>query len=226
MSGRSRMLAQTRCVGDRGRYTLQTQLANFRCSLYVLILSNLFSETSPTCLNRSSSLRRPVRQKTSAPLLVFATERFSRPRAIYSTCLSRRMLCRPGSGGRRYFCVPKVSTTLARQREGTKPPSSKPFARHSAAPNEFGSPPIAIAKVSSSVRKFSSITSTAAWSCGSCLLRRTRRPFAMHSAGQSQMPSTLVFTQPPSRGGRPTRSTIYHLPAPRPSSWEKARGGS
>src|SRR6202011_4888976 len=73
-------------------------------------------------------------------------------------CLSQRMLCRPGSGGRRYFCVPKVSTTLAPQREGTKPPSSKPFARHSAAPNEFGSLPIAIAKVSSSVRKFSSIT--------------------------------------------------------------------
>src|SRR5260370_24566776 len=131
---------------------------------------NLFPQTSPTCLNRSSSLRRPVRQKTSAPLLVLATERFSRLRAIYSTCLSQKMLCRLGSGGRRYFCVPKVSTTLARQREGTRPPSSKPFARHSAAPNEFGSPPIADAQDSPSNRKIPSTTTTPTASSGCCLM--------------------------------------------------------
>src|ERR1700756_5413678 len=58
---------------------------------------------------------------------------------------------------------------------GKKPPSSKPFARHCAPPSGFGSPPIATARVSSSVRKFSSITSTAAKSCGCCSPPRTRR---------------------------------------------------
>ena len=48
---------------------------------------------------------------------------------------------------------------------GTRPAklqSSKRFARHCAPPSGFGSPPIATARVSSSVRKFLSITSIAA----------------------------------------------------------------
>ena len=55
---------------------------------------------------------------------------------------------------------PKAFTALARQRAATKPPSSGPFARPCAPPNGFGSPPTAIGRVSSSVRKFSSITNT------------------------------------------------------------------
>jgi hypothetical protein len=55
----------------------------------------------------------------------------------------------------------EVFTALARQKAVTKPPSSEPFARHYAPPSGFGSPPIAIARVSSSVRKFLNIMSTA-----------------------------------------------------------------
>jgi hypothetical protein len=44
---------------------------------------------------------------------------------------------------------------------GNKPPSSEPFARRCAPPSGFGSPPIATARVNSSVRKFWNITSTA-----------------------------------------------------------------
>ena len=82
------------------------------------------------------------------------------------------MLFRSGNAGRRSFCGPKVFTALAQQRAATKPPSSKPFAKPFAPPSGFGSPLIAIAKVSSSARKFSSITSTAARSCGCYSLRR------------------------------------------------------
>src|SRR5580704_13013024 len=63
--------------------------------------------------------------------------------------------------GRRSCCAPKAYTALARQRAETKPPSSKPFARRCAPPSGFGSRPIATARVSSSVREFSSITNTA-----------------------------------------------------------------
>ena len=115
----------------------------------------------PLWLIRLSSRRNPARRKTSALPSDLATETSSRPRAICSTCSSRRMLCRPGSAGRRYFCGPKGCTALARRRAATKPPSSEPFARPCAPPNGFGLPPTVTAKVSSSVRKFSSITSTA-----------------------------------------------------------------
>jgi hypothetical protein len=55
--------------------------------------------------------------------------------------------------------------------------------------------------------------------------RRTRRPSAMHSVGQNQIANMPDCTPPPLHAGRPTRSTTCHLPAPRPSSWGKARGG-
>jgi Toprim domain len=42
-------------------------------------------------------------------------------------------------------------------------------------------------------------------------------------AAQSQMPNTHAFMPPPSRAGRPTRSTTCPLPALRPSSWVAAR---
>ena len=116
----------------------------------------------PSWLIRSSSRRNPARRKTSAPPSVLVTEKSFRPRVIYSTCSNRKMSCRSGSAGRRSCCGPKVFTALARQRAATKPPSSEPFARHCAPPSGFGSPPIATARVSSSVRKFSSITNTAA----------------------------------------------------------------
>jgi len=54
---------------------------------------------------------------------------------------------------------PDGLTALARQKGATKPPSSKPFAMRCERPSGCGSPPIAIAKVNSSVRKSSSITS-------------------------------------------------------------------
>jgi len=54
---------------------------------------------------------------------------------------------------------------------GTRPAeggntSSKPSARHCAPPRRFGSQPTATAKASSLVRRFLSITATAAKSCG------------------------------------------------------------
>src|SRR6516165_9769691 len=48
----------------------------------------------------------------------------------------------------------------------TRPPSSKPSARRCAPPRGFGSQPTATAKASSLVRRFLSITATAAKSCG------------------------------------------------------------
>src|SRR5207249_11784381 len=95
------------------------------------------------------TLRRPARRKISVLLLVLVTEIFFRPRAICSTCSNRRMWCRPGGTGHRSFCGPKTFTALARQRAATKPRSSKPVERHCARPNESGSPPTAIARVSS-----------------------------------------------------------------------------
>ena len=56
-------------------------------------------------------------------------------------------------------------------------------------------------------QEFSSITSTAAKSCGYSLPLRILRRSATHSAGRSQMPNTLRFTPPPSRADKPTRST-------------------
>jgi len=110
---------------------------------------------------RSSSGRNPARRKTSAPRWVLATETLFRPRAICSTCSNQRMWCRLGSANRRSCCGPNAYTALARHRAETMPPSSKPFARRRAPPSGFGSRPIAIARVSSSVRRFLSITSTA-----------------------------------------------------------------
>src|ERR1700688_1074362 len=49
------------------------------------------------------------------------------------------------------------------------------------------------ARVSSSVRKFLSITSTAAKSCGCCSPHRIRRPSATPSVGRSQMSNTHGF---------------------------------
>jgi hypothetical protein len=127
------------------------------CSNGLSILRNELS-----WLIRSSSRRKPARPKTSARPLVLATESFSRPRDICSTCSSQRMLSPPGSAGRRSYCGRKAFTALARQRAETRPLSSKPFVTHCAQRSGFGSPPIVIARVSLSVRKFSSITSTAA----------------------------------------------------------------
>ena len=72
------------------------KLARPRCSRYVhgSRSSNPSSQSSPTCPRRSSSPRKPARQKTSAPLLDLATEISFRPRAICSTCSNLRMLCR------------------------------------------------------------------------------------------------------------------------------------
>ena len=50
------------------------------------------------------------------------------------------------------------------------------------------------------------------------------RPSGMHSAGPNPIANMPGFTPPPSRAGRPTRSTTCHSPAPRPSSWVEARG--
>jgi hypothetical protein len=63
--------------------------------------------------------------------------------------------------GPRYFYGLKVFTERARQRAATRAPSSRPFARRCALPNEFGLLPIVTARVSLSVRKFLSITSIA-----------------------------------------------------------------
>ena len=101
----------------------------FICSYSGVVESILPNGTSWQI--RSSSRRKPAKQKTSAPPLVFVMERFSRPRAICSICSNQKMSFRNGSAGRRYFCAPKVFTALAPQRVETKPPSSKPFARHS-----------------------------------------------------------------------------------------------
>ena len=121
-----------------------------------------FFPMSPSWPTRSSLRRNSAKPKTFAPRSVHAMGTSFRPRVICSTCSSRKMLCRNGNAGRRSCCGPKVYTALALRRVATKPPSLKSFARHCAAPSGFGSPPIAIAKVSSSVRKFSSITITAA----------------------------------------------------------------
>ena len=73
-----------------------------------------------------------------------------------------------------------------RPRAATKPPSSKPFARRCARPNGSGSRPTAIARVSSSARRSSSITSIAARSCECCSPRRIRRRSATHSPGEAK----------------------------------------
>src|ERR1700738_570479 len=72
-----------------------------------------FFQTTASCLIRSSSLRKPVRRKTSAAPLVLVTETYSRRRDICSTCSNKRTLCRPGNAGHRYFCVRKVFTSPA-----------------------------------------------------------------------------------------------------------------
>ena len=201
-------------------------LARPRCSLYVLTRPRIcFFQTSATCLIRSSSRRKPARQRTSAPRLVLAMERYSRPRAIYSIWSSRRMFFPNGSAGQRSCCGPKAFTARARRRAATRPPSSKSFARPFVPPDGFGSPPIAIARVSSSVKRFWSITSTAARSCGCCSPPRTLRPFAPHLIGQGRMPNTPAFTPPPLRAGKPTRSTIYPSPGLQPSCWIGVRAG-
>src|SRR5664280_1644388 len=82
------------------------------------------------------------------------------------------------NAGLQSFCGRTAFTTLAQQKAATKPPSSKPFAKRCAPPSGFGSPLTATVRVSSSARKFSSITSTAARSCGCCSQRRIRRPSA------------------------------------------------
>src|SRR4030088_999788 len=81
---------------------------------------------------------------------------------------------------------------------GNKASKLKASAKHYAPPRGFGWPPTATARVSSSVRKFLSITSIAAKSCECCSPRRIRRPFATPSVGQSQMPNMPAFTPPPS----------------------------
>ena len=134
-------------------------------------------------------------------------ETSSRLRGICWTFSSRRMSCRPGSAGCRSCFVPKAFMAPALLKAATKPPSSKPSVRRCASQGGSGSPPIAIARGSSSVRKSSSITITAARSCGCSLPRRILRRSATHSAGRSQTPNTLLFTPPPSRADKPTRST-------------------
>jgi hypothetical protein len=137
-------------------------LAQSICSLYVLGRRLRISiRNEPLWLIRSSSRKNPAKPKTSAPPSVLVTERSSRLRAICSTFSSQRMLCRPGSAGRRSCCDPKVFTAPARPRAETRPASSELFVRHYAPQNGFGSPPTATARGSSSVRKFSSIMSTA-----------------------------------------------------------------
>src|SRR3954454_3814575 len=115
---------------------------------YLSSRSNPFLPANPLCPIKLSSRRRPARQKTSVPPLAHATEISFRPKAIYSTCSNPRMWFRSGSGGQRSFCARKAFMTLAQQRAATKPPSSKPFGRPFVPPSGFGSPPIAIAKVS------------------------------------------------------------------------------
>src|SRR6202795_1721628 len=78
---------------------------------------------------------------------------------------------------------PKVFMAPALLRAATKPPSSKPSVRRCALQSGSGSQPIAIARGSSSVRKFSSITITAVRSCGCSLLRRILRRSATHLGG-------------------------------------------
>ena len=93
-----------------------------------------------------------ITEKTSQAKDVRARRRLAlrrhscRPRAICSTCSSRRRWCRPGSAGRRSCCGLTVFTAPARRKAATRPPSSRPFARRCAAPSGSGSPPIATAK--------------------------------------------------------------------------------
>jgi hypothetical protein len=188
-------------------------------------LSNRSFATSHGRSDRHHGKIQP-RQRTSAPPLVLVTETSFRLRVIYSTCSNRKMSCRRGSAGRRSCCDPKVFTALARRKAATKPPSSGPFAKHYAPLGEFGWPPTATARVSSSASKFLSITNTAVRRCGCCSLRRTPRPSAMHSVGQNQIANMLGFTPPRSHADRPTRSTTYHSRAPRPSFLGEARGES
>src|SRR4029077_20692194 len=103
---------------------------------------------------KSSSRKKPARQKTSAPPLVLATERSCRLKATCSISSNLRMLYQRGSTGRRYFFDRKLFTALASQKVETKPPSSKPFARPFGPSSGFGSPPIAIEMVSLSVRRY------------------------------------------------------------------------
>jgi hypothetical protein len=139
--------------------------ADTACETILFAICSRFAVESilpnePLWLIRLSLRRKPARQRTSAPPSVVVTEIYSPPRVICSTCSNPRMSCRPGSAGRRSCCDPKVFTALARQKAATKPPSSEPFARRYAPPGGFGSLLTAIARVSSSARKFSSIMST------------------------------------------------------------------
>src|SRR3984957_8183260 len=135
---------------------------------------------------RSSSPRKPARQKTCAPPWALATETSSQLRDICWTFSSRRTSCRPGSAGRRSCFVPKAFMAPAPLKAATKPSSSKPSVTRCAPQNRSGSPPIAIVRGSSSVRKFSSITTIAAKSCGCFLPLRILRRSATRSVGRSQ----------------------------------------
>ncbi len=97
-----------------------------RCSLYVLINSfESFLQTNPSWLIRSSSRKNPAKPKTSASPSVLVMEKSSRPRAICSTCSSRRMLCRPGNAGRRSRCDPKAAAV--KKRRGARRDCVGPF---------------------------------------------------------------------------------------------------
>ena len=91
---------------------------------------------------------------------IVITEKTSQAKDIRTAVGSRYGDILPAEGHLFDLLEPE-DVVLARHRAETKPPSSRPFARRCARLSGFGSRPIAIARVSSSVRRFLSITSTA-----------------------------------------------------------------
>src|SRR3984893_8723257 len=200
----------------------QMKLARPTSSLYVLHGSDLILQASSSWRIRLSSPRRPARRKISVLPLVLATETFFRPRAICSTCSNRRMWSRPGSAGHRFSCGPRAFTALARLRAATKRLSSKPFEKPCARPNASGLPPTAIARVSSSVRKSSSITSTAARSCG--LLFTAQDSQTIRDAFARAKPSSEYASLYAAAVARRQADQIYNLSLTRTATVILGRG--